>query len=199
MLFRSALRSALARVAAADREVAAAIAEMLPTIRLSASGGFQGTNVNGLTDDLIWSITGGLVQPLFDADRRGSEVDRSKAVLQERVVFLDERFIVALREVEDALVRERNQRDLLDRVRGQVDTARKTLVESELLFVNGQVEYLDVITTLQTLQRLQRQEITVRQALLANRAALHLALGGDWTRDLEPPSSEDEHPQDHEA
>ncbi len=188
---RPDLRAALARVAAADREVAAAIAELLPTIRLSASGGFQSTNVNGLTDDLIWSITGGLVQPLFDADRRGSEVDRSKAVLQERVVFLDERFIVALREVEDALVRERNQRDLLDRVRGQVDTARKTLVESELLFVNGQVEYLDVITAIQTLQRLERQEISVRQGLLANRATLHLALGGGWTRDLTPPNDGD--------
>ena len=89
------------------------------------------------------------------------------------------------------MIRERNQIQLLARVEGQVDTARKTLKESELLFVNGQVEYLDVITAIQTLQRLERQEISVRQGLLANRATLHLAIGGDWTRDLEPPSAED--------
>lgn len=186
---RPDLRSAFARVAAADREVAASIAELLPTVRISASGGFQSDTAAGLGDSLIWSLGGGLVQPFFDAGRRNAEVDRNKAVLRERLVFFDERFIVALREVEDALVRERNQIQLLERVMNQIDTARKTLKESELLFVNGQIEYLDVITAIQTLQRLERQEISVRQGLLANRATLHLAIGGEWTRDLIPPST----------
>ena len=185
---RPDLRSAFARVAAADREVAASIAELLPSVRISASGGFQSDTAAGLGDSLIWSLGGGLVQPFFDAGRRNAEVDRNKAVLRERLVFLDERFIVALREVEDALVRERNQRELLERVKNQIDTARRTLEESELLFINGQIEYLDVITAIQTLQRLERQEISVRRGLLANRATLHLALGGEWTRNLIPPS-----------
>ena len=185
---RPDLRSAFARVAAADREVAASIAELLPTVRISASGGFQSDTAAGLGDTLIWSLGGGLVQPFFDAGRRNAEVDRNKAVLRERLVLLDERFIIALREVEDALVRERNQGQLLERVLNQIDTAQKTLKESELLFINGQIEYLDVITAIQTLQRLERQEISVRQGLLANRATLHLALGGEWTRDLLPPS-----------
>ncbi|MCP4836334.1 MAG: TolC family protein [Phycisphaera sp.] len=188
---RPDLRSSFARVAAADRDVAASIAEMLPSIRLSASGGFQSNTAAGLGDELIWSIAGGLVQPFFDAGRRGAEVDRSRAVLEERLLAFDERFIIALREVEDALIRERNQIQLLESVEGQVDIARKTLKESELLFVNGQVEYLDVITAIQTLQRLERQEISVRQGLLANRATLHLAIGGEWTRDLTPPPAED--------
>ena len=179
---------------AADREIAVAIADLLPAVRINVSAGFQSGNTSSLFDDTVWNLAGGLVQPFFDAGRRDAEVRRNRAVLVERLEAFGERFLVALREVEDALVRERNQLELLDRVRGQVETARKTLVESELLFVNGQIEYLDVITAIQTLQRLERQEIAVRQGLLANRATLHLALGGDWTRDLEPPDRDDARP-----
>ena len=39
------------------------------------------------------------------------------------------------------------------------------------------------------LQRLQRQEVTVERSLLTNRAALHLAIGGEWTEDLGPPAA----------
>jgi outer membrane protein TolC len=164
---------------------------MLPSVRLSLTGGFQSIKADSLFDDTVWSVAGSLVQPFFDAGRRGAEVDRRDAILRERLEAFSERYLVALREVEDALVRERNQLDLLDRVRTQVETARATLTESELLFVNGQSEYLDVITAIQALQRLQRQEISVRLGLLSNRAALHLALGGEWTRDLEAPSDDD--------
>ena len=184
---RPDLRASLARVAAADREVAVSVADMLPSIRLSLSGGFQSGKGATLLDEPIWSIAGNLVQPFFDAGRRGAEVDRREAILRERLESFSERFLVALREVEDALVRERNQIVLLEQVRSQVRTARATLEESELLFANGQIEYLDVITAIQSLQRLERQEIAVRQGLLSNRARLHLALGGDWTLDLKPP------------
>lgn len=185
---RPDLRAAFARVGAADREVAAAIADMLPTIRLSLTGGFGGNQWSSLFDETIWSLTGSLLQPVFDADRRGAEADRRRAILQERLDGFGERFLVALREVEDAIVRENNLLDLLEQVRSQVDVAEKTLEESRLLFVNGQIEYLDVITAIQTLQRLQRQEVTVERSILANRTALHLAIGGRWTEDLEPSS-----------
>jgi len=188
---RPDLRAALARIGAADREAAAAVADMLPSIRLSLTGGYQSIKADTLFDDTVWSIAGNLVQPFFDAGRRGAEVDRRDAILRERLEAFSERYLVALREVEDALIRERNQLDLLQRVERQLETARATLTESELLFVNGQIEYLDVITALQSLQRLQRQEVSVRLGLLSNRAALHLALGGDWTRDLVAPRDDD--------
>ncbi len=191
---RPDLRAAFARVAAADREVASAVADMLPSIRLSLTGGYQSITADTIFDDAVWSIAGNLVQPFFDAGRRDAEVGRREAILRERLDAFSERFLVALREVEDALIRERNQIELLAQVRRQIETARAALDESELLFVNGQIEYLDVITALQSLQRLQRQEVAVRQTLLANRAALHLALGGEWTRDLEPPADDDASP-----
>lgn len=185
---RPDLRAAHDRVAAADLEVAVAIADMLPALRLSLDGRFSGDQVSSLFDSTIASLSGAVLQPVFDAGRRGAETDRRRAILAERVDGFTERFIVALREVEDAIDRERNTVELLAQIRTQVELAERTLVESRIRFANAQIEYLDVITAIRTLQDLQRREIGVQRAVLANRARLLLAIGGDWTRDLAPPA-----------
>lgn len=187
---RPDLRAAHDRVAAADLEVAVAIADMLPALRLSLDGRFSGDQVSSLFDSTIASLSGAVLQPVFDADRRGAEADRRRAILQERVDGFTERFIIALREVEDAIDRERNQVELLKQVRIQVDLANRTLIASRIRFANAQIEYLDVITAIGVLQDLQRREIGVQRTVLANRARLLLAIGGDWTRDLAPPTDD---------
>lgn len=184
---RPDLRAAHDRVAAADLEVAVAIADMLPALRLSLDGRFSGDQVSSLFDSTIASLSGAVLQPVFDADRRGAEADRRRAILQERVDGFTERFIIALREVEDAIDRERNQVELLEQVRVQVELAKRTLIASRIRFANAQIEYLDVITAIGALQDLQRREIGVQRSMLANRARLLLAIGGAWTRDLQPP------------
>ncbi len=187
---RPDLRAAHDRVAAADLEVAVAIADMLPALRLSLDGRFSGDQVSSLFDSTIASLSGAVLQPVFDADRRGAEADRRRAILQERVDGFTERFIIALREVEDAIDRERNQVELLEQVRVQVELAKRTLIASRIRFANAQIEYLDVITSIGALQDLQRREIGVQRSVLANRARLLLAIGGEWTRDLAPPTDE---------
>ena len=183
---RPDLRAAYKRVAAADLEVAAAIADLLPTIRLSLEGTFSSPSLSSLFDDTISSIGGSLLQPVFDADRRGAEVDRRRAILQERAEAFGEQFLIALREIKDAIDREINQIELLEDITRQVEIASATLAEARFRYANGQNEYLDVISALQSLQGVQRREVTVRKELLRSRANLYLALGGDWLRNLEP-------------
>ena len=183
---RPDLRAAYKRLAAADLEVAAAIADMLPTIRISLDAAFSSPSLSTLFDDTIASMGGSLLQPVFDADRRGAEVDRRKGLMLERASAFSEVFLVALREIKDAIDRELNQVVLLEEIREQVGIATATLAEARFSYANGQNEYLDVISALQSLQSVQRREVTVRKQLLATRASLYLALGGNWLRELEP-------------
>ena len=183
---RPDLRASHARLAAADYEVAAAIANQLPTVRISLDGGFSSPNVSSLFENTVGSIAGSLLQPVFDGNRREAEVDRRKAIVRERTISFSQDFLVALREIEDAIDREKFQADLLEQVINQLDLAQKNLEESKIRFGQGQTEYIDVIIAIQTLQRLERQEVTVRRGLLANRASLYVAIGGQWTRELEP-------------
>ena len=183
---RPDLRAAYKRLSAADLEVAAAVADMLPTIRISLDASFSSPSLSSLFDDTLASMGGSLFQPVFDGDRRGAEVDRRKAIMKERMDAFSEKFLVALREIEDAIDQESNQIELLDDVVSQISIATATLAEARFSYANGQNEYLDVISALQALQGVQRQEVTVRKQLLNIRSNLYLALGGEWLEDLQP-------------
>ncbi|MEE2681285.1 MAG: TolC family protein [Planctomycetota bacterium] len=183
---RPDLRASYKRLAASDLEVAASIADMLPTIRISLDASFNSPSLSSLFEDTVASMGGSLLQPVFDADRRGAEVDRRKAIMLERFNGFTEQFLVALREIEDAIDRELNQVRLLDEIMEQITIASSLLAEARFRYANGQTEYLDVISAIQSLQSVQRRAVTIRKQLLSNRAQLYLALGGDWLRSLQP-------------
>ena len=184
---RPDLRAARDRLAAADREVAAAVANMLPTISLSLGYDFTSSSFASPFNSGMSSIAGSLLQPLFDNDRRGAEVIRRRAIVQERLDAFTQSFLSALQEVEDALDRERNQIDLLVEIELQLELAARQLQAARTSYTDGVAEYLDVISAVQTQQSLQRQQVTAHKQLLAFRATLYLALGGTWMHELTPP------------
>ena len=69
----------------------------------------------------------------------------------------------------------------------RLDGGRTSLLaEARFRYANGQNEYLDVISAIQSLQSVQRRAVTTRKQLLSTRAQLYLALGGDWLRTIQP-------------
>ena len=89
--------------------------------------------------------------------------------------------VVAFQEVEDSLALERYQIQRIERLQAQVEFAQKA---SERLlnrkaFV-GDIDYLDVLSTVQAEQRLQRETLSARLDLIFIRIGLYLALAGDF-------------------
>ena len=189
LMRRPDLRARQHRLASADYSVAAAVGALLPTLRLSIDGDLQYDQFSGPLGSTTTSIGGSLFQPLFDANRRGLEVDRQKAIVEERLGAFAETFLIAVREVDDAIEQEAWQRALLHEVQLQLAIARNQLKEAHLQYTEGVAEYLDVISAIQTLQSLQRQDVETRHQLLVYRANLYLALGGDWMGGLVPPAA----------
>jgi NodT family efflux transporter outer membrane factor (OMF) lipoprotein len=186
---RPDLQAARDRLAAADHEVAAAIANMLPTLSLSLSYDFRSSSFADPFNSGMTSIGGSLLQPLFDADRRGAEVVRRRAIVQERLDAFSQAFLTALQEVEDALDRERNQLELLRMIAGQISLAERQLQAAQTSYTDGVAEYLDVINAVQTQQTLQRQQVSAHRQLLVYRTSLYRALGGSWMTDLAAPEA----------
>ena len=187
LLRRPDLRSRQQLLASADHSTAAAIAAMLPAIRFTLDADLHYGQWGGPILANSASIGGSLFQPLFDADRRGLEVVRQEAIVEERLAAFADTFLTATREVADAVEQEFWQQELLGEIRLQTDIARSQLAEAHLQYTEGVAEYLDVITAIQTLQALQRQDVEARRQLLVYRASLYLALGGRWMDALEPP------------
>jgi multidrug efflux system outer membrane protein len=187
LLRRPDLRSRQRLLASADHATAAAVAAMLPAIRFTLDADLHYAQWSGPLLGNSASIGGSLFQPVFDANRRGLEVLRQEAIVEERLAAFSDTFLTATREVSDAVEQEFWQKELLYEIRLQTDIAKSQLTEAHLQYTEGVAEYLDVISAIQTLQALQRQDVEARRQLLVYRANLYLALGGRWMDALEPP------------
>ncbi len=181
---RPDILSARLRVGAADYRVASAIADRLPALRLSGNSNYGDSEVSDLFSNWLWNVAGNLMTPILDGGRRQAEVARTRAVVTERLHQYEKTVLVAIQEVENAVAQEREQRNYLKELHEQIEIARETLDSSQARYVNGQSDYLPVLTALQALQRLERNEVTDRLNLLLYRIDLYKALGGNWTREL---------------
>jgi NodT family efflux transporter outer membrane factor (OMF) lipoprotein len=181
---RPDLRAAGMRLWAADWQVAAARADRLPAISLTAQAHYGEADVDVLFDNWLLSLAGNLTAPIFDGKRRAAEVDRSLAVVDEKVSAYRQTVLTAIKEVEDALVNESKQREHINGLEKVTATARKALKEAGNRYRKGLTDYLPVLTQLLTVQGLERNLIQQQANLLGARISLYRALGGTWTESL---------------
>ena len=186
---RPDVRSVELRLLAADHRLASAIADRFPSISLSATAGYQSSEISNLFDHWITNLAGNLLAPVFDAGRRKAEAERNRAVVKELFLQWQAVLLRAYAEVEDALVTEEGLLETYTSTVKQVELAEQTLERSRSLYINGLTDYLTVLNSLQALQGLERAEISIRKSLISNRIKLHSALGGTWPGELVQPQS----------
>lgn len=181
---RPDIKAARARLSAADARVSAAVSARLPGLRLGANGGYQSFEVEELFDDVIWSVTSGLVTPLFQGGRLSAEQARSESVLRERLLFLKERYLTAYHEVEDALVMERSASEQLARTLELRRSAEALFESAQRRYLEGVGDLLTTLTARQGLYASQLSTLSAQRGLLSARVQLHRALAGGWVEQL---------------
>jgi len=165
-------------LAAADHDLAAAIQSRYPRITLGASASTFSGNGATLFDDWIANLVGGLVAPIFRGGELRAEVTRTEAVARQRVAEYGQAVLVAVQEVEDALVREADQRERITWIEEQVRLAGQAYERLRTEYLNGTASYLEVLTALDEAQELRRDALTARRGLVESRIGLYRALAG---------------------
>jgi outer membrane protein, multidrug efflux system len=178
---RPDIRAAAKRLEAADWNVAAARADRLPRISLSAEAGYQADKLSQLVDNWLTRLAANMTAPLFDGRRRAAEVQRLQAVVLENLAAYRQTVLTAMQEVENAMIDEVKLREHLDGLQAQLGAARNALTEARRRYRSGLSDYLPVLTQLLTVQELERTEIQRRADLLTARVDLYRSLGGTWT------------------
>jgi outer membrane protein, multidrug efflux system len=184
---RPDVRAARLAVEATDARVAAALRNRFPALNLSGSIGYSATSPTQLLENLVWSFLVGITQTVFDGGRKAAEVDRTRAALDEQVARYGEILLVALVEVESALVNERQQREHIRHLEAQLDEATRALEQARASYTEGLTDFLHVLTALTAHQRVEQARLQAERQLISYRIALHRALGGSWTRQLRAP------------
>lgn len=166
------------RVAAADRDVAAAIADRYPALAISARGESGAESAADLFDNWFANLAGNLIAPLIDGGARRAEVERSRGALDEALALYREVALDAYGEVENAIVREGAQRAFLASVRKQLEQARLAEERASRNYLRGQESYLRVLDAFTSRQILERTELATRREIAIERVNLYRALAG---------------------
>ncbi len=182
---RPDIRSAYCTVQAADRDLAAAIADRFPRLSLTAGLDTSGVHTRDLFDNWLATLAANLVAPIIDGGLRKAEVDRTRAVASEALHAYGQSILNALGEVEDALVQEQHRRDFITSLDKQLGLAGQVIERVRDRYLQGTVDYQRVLDALLSQQTLQSSLLTAKQDLVQDRIDLCLALGTGWA--MAPP------------
>lgn len=178
---RPDVRAARLRVVSADFQLGSAIAARFPRLNLTGSLGVRGFDIaEGLFDNWLANLVAGLTVPLTDQIRLDAEEKQARAQLDQAVSQYGKTVLTAMREVEDALARERAQERVIADLREQLEVGRATLGEARSRYRNGLSDYLPVLQALEAVQSAERQLVSAERQRLSLRVQLFRALGGSW-------------------
>ena len=183
---RPDVRAAGLKLRSADWQVAAARANRLPTISLTASAAYQASNIDLLFHNWLTNLAANLTAPLFDGGYRAAEVDRLRAVAEENLAAYRRTVYTAIKEVEDALVSEEKKRRHIEALKAEIEAAGRALDEARQRYLKGIDDYLPVLTQILKVQALDVDLIRRQAELLTARVGLYRALGGTWADRLTP-------------
>jgi multidrug efflux system outer membrane protein len=179
---RPDIKTALKEVEALVAEIGAVKTELLPSISLSAAAGYQA----GLAHEWfkwknrIWALAASVGQPLFDAGQRFAEIDAAKARFREAAGNLTQTVLLSVKEVEDALVAIRTQRERRASAIKREDDLANTANLRTKLCTTGVQDYLVVLQTREDLIQAMRSRINEEYNLQLGTLALMKSLGGSW-------------------
>ena len=175
---RPDLAAARARIAAADRDLASALADRAPRVRLGADLGIGGGDLEDLFREWAAALAYELVGPIADGGARDATVAAACALRDERIASYTDLLLASALEVEDALRGEALGQEVLERLERQHDFARQT-VESLLgRYGQGAADYFEVLGAVESEQALARTLVAQRATLVERRVQLLRALAG---------------------
>jgi multidrug efflux system outer membrane protein len=179
---RPDVREGEQNLVAANAQIGVARAAYFPQISLTGSGGYQSSALTNLFTGPagIWTFGGSLVQPIFEGGRLKSNVRLAEAQHQEMLLTYQQTIQGAFRDVSNALVAYRKNREFRIQEEKLTEAARDAAQLSEQRFNAGATDYLEVLTNETNYFS---DELTLAQAQFNELQALvqlYQALGGGW-------------------
>jgi NodT family efflux transporter outer membrane factor (OMF) lipoprotein len=179
---RPDIRFAEAQLAAAEADVANARAQLLPSITLTGTGGYQSAALKMLFEpqSTFYSIAAGVTQPIFEGGRLRGNVDLQKGRQDELMQNYRKSVVSGFADVENALTAIRQTAEAERLQANVVASSRKAFQISEQRLNEGTVDLVTVLSTQQTLYQAQDALAQARLLRLQAVVQLYQALGGGW-------------------
>ncbi len=180
---RPDIAKAEAQLAAAQADVSVARAAMLPAVTLGATLGSDAYKAMEILRSPYYTLTAGLVGPIFNNGRLSAERDKARARQDELLETYRGAIINGFADVEKAL----SSITRLDQQRQwqaeELQHAQDAFEIAESRYQAGAEDLLTVLETQRTLYTAQDMNVQLRLSRLQASIALYKALGGGWSAD----------------
>lgn len=179
---RPDVRQAESQWQAAQARLSAAEAARYPSMRLSGSLGLTALGLGSLTDgaSVVRSLLAGVSAPLFDGGALRAQAQAQQAALDQAEAGLQGAVLSALRDVENALLAIRGNRERLARQQAAAEAATNAELLARQRYESGLVDFRTVLDTQRSLLAAQDSVASTQATLSADHVRLYKALGGGW-------------------
>lgn len=179
---RPDIRSAEAKLAAADYRVSEARAEYFPSISLTGSYGGASVALGDLliAPARVWSIGAALAQPIFRAGQITALVDTAKARREQALIGYQQSVQTAFREAHDAFAEQRTSREAFIAQTERRDRLAEALELARLRYDAGYSPFLEVLDAQRNLLSAERARIDAARDVRTAMVDVYRALGGGW-------------------
>ncbi len=184
---RPDLRAAEEQLNAARARLSAAEAARYPSFRLSGSLGLSALTLGTLTDgaSVLRSLLASVSAPLFDGGALRAQAQAQQAAVDQSMAGLQGTALTALKEVEDALLALRGDRERLARQQAAAEAAANAELLARQRYQSGLIDFRTVLDTQRSLLSSQDSVASTQATLSADHVRLYKALGGGWTPDAD--------------
>ena len=182
-------------VAAANEQIGIAIAAYYPTLTLSASGGFEATDIAKWFSlpSRFWSLGAGMSELVFEGGKRRAQVKMTEAQYDATVANYRQAVLTAFQQVEDNLAALRILGDETIAAEKAAKAAHDSLDIATYQYKAGTVNYLTVITAQATALANDKTVVDLLARRLTSSVLLVQALGGGWDNKSLPSGGEMRH------
>ena len=145
-----------------------------------AQGGLLtlGTLTSG--SSVVSSLLANAAMPLFDAGSRRAKVRAQVAVVEQTRLSYKSTVLIALQEVEDALVALRGDLERLSRLKLASEAAGNAALMARQRYDSGLADFQAELETQRTLLSTQDSVASVSADISSDHVRLYKALGGGW-------------------
>ena len=179
---RPDVRAAEYRVAAAAASVDAAEAARLPKFSLGGTLGLSALSAGALTNgaSLVGSLLAGVTLPVFDGGALRAQVRAQQAALGQTELAYRATVLTALKDVEDALIALRGDRERLAQLQQAAEAAANASLLANQRFASGLIDFQTVLDSQRTQLGTQDSVASATADVAADHVRLYKALGGGW-------------------
>ncbi|MFN8286264.1 MAG: TolC family protein [Chitinophagales bacterium] len=179
---RPDIRQAEQELAAAKLDVKVAKAEFFPSLRISASAGFQAFNpmVWFRPESIFYNVLADLMAPLINRNAITANYKTSRNKQVQAVYKYEQTILKAYTEVLNELSAIDNYSKSYTTKANEVDILNQSVTISDNLFKSARADYIEVLLTQREALDSKMELIEIKKKQLAAEVDIYKALGGGW-------------------